>query len=318
MKVKVLYHDNCFDGACSAAVFSRFYRQAFDAQAEFTYHGLTHKPGKMFDDDVFDADIHAIVDFKYNSHENLTWWFDHHQSAFLCPEDEGHFRADHSGRKFYDPYYKSCTKFIADIAREKFNCPMPELADMIAWADLIDGAQYETAENAISLKSPATQIALVIESGRDAALLHHIITLLQDHSLAEVAGDARVQAVFQPLLERHNQAVDIIRNAGECSNGVVLFDVSEHDIEGYNKFIAYCLFPQARYSVGVSRGKLRSKVSIGYNPWNGQDRTHNLANICERYGGGGHAVVGAISYAPEDIEKARQTAREVAHELRTT
>lgn len=318
MKVKVLYHNHCFDGACSAAVFSTFHRAVVDSKAEFVYHGLTHKPGKMFEDDVFDAEEHAIVDFKYSSHENVTWWFDHHQSAFLSSDDEAHFRADASGKKFYDPNYKSCTKFIADIAREKFGCDLSRLSELVEWADLIDGAQYETAEQAVSLDYPATKLALVIESTRDQALLHHVIRLLQTETLEGAADDARVREVFTPMLERHSRAVEIIRANAHCADGVVHFDVSGHDLDGYNKFIAYWLFPRARYSVGVSRGAMRSKVSLGWNPWSGQARTHNLASICERYGGGGHAVVGAISYAPEELDRARETAREIVHELRTT
>jgi hypothetical protein len=43
---------------------------------------------------------------------------------------------------------------------------------------------------------------------------------------------------------------------------------------------------------------------------------HNLAALCERYGGGGHPVVGAISFAPEDLPRARRVAREISEELR--
>ncbi|HKY04555.1 MAG TPA: phosphoesterase, partial [Blastocatellia bacterium] len=60
----------------------------------------------------------------------------------------------------------------------------------------------------------------------------------------------------------------------------------------------------------------RSKVSVGFNPWSPKPRRHNLASICERYNGGGHAVVGAISYRPDEIERARETAEEIAAELR--
>ena len=28
MRLRILYHDNCFDGLASAAVFARFYREA--------------------------------------------------------------------------------------------------------------------------------------------------------------------------------------------------------------------------------------------------------------------------------------------------
>jgi len=33
--VRVLHHDNCFDGVASAAVFSTFYRNVVDAEASF-------------------------------------------------------------------------------------------------------------------------------------------------------------------------------------------------------------------------------------------------------------------------------------------
>jgi nanoRNase/pAp phosphatase (c-di-AMP/oligoRNAs hydrolase) len=40
--------------------------------------------------------------------------------------------------------------------------------------------------------------------------------------------------------------------------------------------------------------------------------------ICERYGGGGHARVGAISFAPNEEEKSRQAAHEIVEELRAS
>ena len=112
-KVRVLYHDNCFDGVSSAAVFSRFYMGRITPGAEVEYEGLTHKAGQLVSEDAFGDGDNAIVDFKYCASEKLTWWFDHHESAFLSPADEVHFRHDTSGQKFHDPSYKSCTKFIA-------------------------------------------------------------------------------------------------------------------------------------------------------------------------------------------------------------
>jgi hypothetical protein len=58
---------------------------------------------------LFDGDENAIVDFKYAATPKLTWWFDHHQSAFLSPEDNEHWRRDTSGQKLYDPAFRSCT-----------------------------------------------------------------------------------------------------------------------------------------------------------------------------------------------------------------
>jgi nanoRNase/pAp phosphatase (c-di-AMP/oligoRNAs hydrolase) len=43
----------------------------------------------------------------------------------------------------------------------------------------------------------------------------------------------------------------------------------------------------------------------------------NLAAICERNGGGGHARVGAISFPPDQEDKARAAAGETVAELRS-
>ena len=93
MRVRVLYHDHCFDGAASAAFFSRFIQGAFYPDAEFVFTGMAHKASQLFDPALFDGDENAIVDFKYSPDPRLTWWFDHHQSAFLSPEDAGAFPA---------------------------------------------------------------------------------------------------------------------------------------------------------------------------------------------------------------------------------
>ncbi len=86
----------------------------------FVFSGLLHRAGSLFDEKQFDGDENAIVDFKYSSSPKITWWFDHHQSAFLTPEDAAHFEQDQSNRKFYDPDFKSCTSFIATIAEQRF------------------------------------------------------------------------------------------------------------------------------------------------------------------------------------------------------
>ena len=126
MLVRILYHDHCFDGAASAAYFSRFIEDKFHPGAEFKYTGMAHKPSQFFEDSLFDGDENAIVDFKYSPSPKLTWWFDHHQSAFLTPEDASHFLATRTEKKMYDPSFKSCTNFICTMANQKWGFGAPE------------------------------------------------------------------------------------------------------------------------------------------------------------------------------------------------
>jgi nanoRNase/pAp phosphatase (c-di-AMP/oligoRNAs hydrolase) len=68
----------------------------------------------------------------------------------------------------------------------------------------------------------------------------------------------------------------------------------------------------------VSLSPVRAKVSVGSNPWSPRERTENLARLCEQYGGGGHAVVAAISFKPDALESARAAAREIAGKLQAS
>ena len=81
------------------------------------------------------------------------------------------------------------------------------------------------------------------------------------------------------------------------------------------KFIPYYVHPETTYSVAVTRGPARTKISVGSNPFSPRPRRHNIATICERYGGGGHAVVGAVSLKRDEVERAREVAHEIVAEL---
>jgi hypothetical protein len=317
MRVRVLYHDHCFDGAASAAYFSRFYKDKLRPDAEFEFTGMAHTASQLFEDSLFDGDENAIVDFKYSAHPNLTWWFDHHQSAFLSPQDAEHFLHDRSGKKMYDPTYRSCTKFIATVTRERYGYEPADLKDLVHWADIIDGAQYANAEEAVKLGAPAMQLVLVIEAAKGSGVVHKIIRLMRHHTLEEIINDAEIQELYKPLYERHVNSIDIIGRESQLDNGVLFFDLIEDGLEGYNKFIPYYLFPGSVYTVSVSKSSFRTKVSVGSNPWASQPLNHNLATICERYGGGGHPKVGAISFEIGAIEQARQAAREIVTELQS-
>lgn len=317
MRVRILYHDHCFDGAASAAFFSRFVEAKFYPAAQFCYTGLAHKASQLFEPGDFDGDVNAIVDFKYSTDPRLTWWFDHHQSAFLTPEDAGHFRNDKSGRKMYDPSFRSCTMYIATVARERFGFDAPDLAELVEWADIVDGARYSSAEEAVNLVAPAMRLTLVIEGAKGSEIVQAIIGMMKHRKLAEIAEDPQIQAVYQPLYQRHLRSIDIIGKQAQAIDGVVYFDLVGHDLEGYNKFIPYYLFPDSVYTVSVSTSSFRTKVSVGSNPWAKKPINFNLASICERYGGGGHPKVGAISFEKGAVEAARKAAGEIAAELRT-
>lgn len=322
MHMRVLFHNNCFDGACSASVFTRFHQECIGTATEWSYKGMQHKAGTQFDDMDFAGDENAIVDFKYTPTPRLTWWFDHHQSAFMTPVDRAQFEAQqadgsHSMRHFFDPNFISCTGFIASIAEQKFGWDTGPLKELIHWANIVDGAKYPSARAAVEMDEPAYKLTMVIESASDEAI-HRLIPLLTSMPLAEILKQDIVASQLEPLWQKHLHAIDVIRERAVVREGIVTFDLTDLPIEGYNKFIPYYLDPEATYTVGLTRSSFRTKISVGTNPWSPvpHDRLANIADICQKYGGGGHARVGAISFPVDKVAEARQAAAEVFDMLR--
>ncbi|HEX8908679.1 MAG TPA: DHH family phosphoesterase [Anaeromyxobacteraceae bacterium] len=317
MQLKVLHHANCFDGCASAALFSRFFAEREGRRLASTrFFPLQHAQKDPFPPGAFDGDVNACVDFRFSPSPALHWWFDHHQSAFQPASDRAAFERDGSGQKFWDPTAPSCAGFMARTLQARFGWTAPDLADLLRWADVIDAARFPDAAMPVRLEEPALRIMALLEATQDPALQVRIIEALRARPLAEIAAEPWVTAPLGPILERHFRSIETMRQLARVEGGVVEIDLSETGIQGANKFIAYDLFPDARYTVVVSRDPKRAKISVGSNPWSKIPRTHDIARICERYGGGGHPVVGAVSLDPDRILDARRVAREIAGMLR--
>jgi hypothetical protein len=318
MRLKILYHGNCFDGCASAALFARFYVEREGARLEAVrYAPLQHGQGDPFPKDAFDADVNACVDFRFSASPALHWWFDHHASAFPTPADRAAFERDVTGQKFWDPAAPSCAGFVARTLADRHGWRADDLADLVRWADVIDAARFESPAVAVRLEEPALRLMTLLEATKDPQVPTRIIEAMQRRPLAEIAAEPWVSAPLAPILERHRAAVDVVRRQARVEGGVVSVDLAGTGIESANKFIAYDLFPEAAYTVVVTRDAKRAKVSVGSNPWARPARPHDISRLCERYGGGGHPVVGAVSLGPDRLEDARRIAAEIAAALRT-
>ncbi len=301
MRVHVLHHAACFDGAASSAIFTAFYRACVNADATFVYLPKAHQAGDPFVDADFDADDSAIVDFRYSTHPRLGWFFDHHVSAFQLDGQRAHFDADVSGRRFHDATAPSCTGYIAKVGRERFGWDPAAHSELLHWAELIDTASFPTPSMPVELHEPALQLMTFVEQNRDATLAGRFIGDLLRTDLATLATEDYVRGVVDPALATHREDIELMRDRLQVERGVATYDFGDQPPRSYNKFIAYYLQPQIRYLVGITRGPDGGhKLSVGYNPWlPAEDRDHDIAALCETHGGGGHPYVGGASFGTE-------------------
>jgi hypothetical protein len=151
----------------------------------------------------------------------------------------------------------------------------------------------------------------VIEGEKDPQFVEKIVRDLTSKTLDEILESREIQKKLKPILEQHWQTVELIKERATYSRGVVRFDLTDQRVDGYNKFIPYYFYPQTTYNVALTQSPYRTKISVGSNPWSPRPRLHNIAEICEKYGGGGHAVVGAVSLPPDDLERGKKYMREI-------
>ena len=322
--VFVATHGHCFDGLCSAVMFTRLYRHRFPSDgATFAYHAAGYGPGQNgVDPKLVTGDVNAILDFRYSPLEKLDWYFDHHVSAFVTPVDRADYErralAQEAGgerRFFHDGTYTSATKLIADLGRERFGLDPAPAAELVRWADMIDSAAFPSAKMAVDRTEPVRRLMTVVENLGDDGFLARMVPRLLSQPLSEVASAPDITQAYEPLGRAHEAFVKLVEQRAKKQGIVVVVDVSDQLLDAAGKFVTYALYPESAYSILLSRSKSKCKISIGYNPWSPVPRRHNIAAICERHGGGGHPVVGAISLLASQVEEAKALVRSIAEEL---
>jgi hypothetical protein len=320
-QVVVATHGHCFDGMCSAVMFTRLLRHLHPGEdLAFTYRAQGYGPGSNgVDPAIFTGQENAILDFRFSPAPQLTWYFDHHVSAFPSPDDRKTYdeRAHESSARtmFHDGAYGSCTKLIADIGKARFGLDVSNEAELIRWADMIDTAGFPSAEMAVARSEPVLHLMTVVEQHGTDAFLQAMVPRLLEEPLETIARGKDIEEAFAPLAAQHEGYVELVKQHAVVKGDVVIVDLSSVVIDVAAKFVTYSLWPDSAYSVSLSCSPSKCKISIGYNPWSPVPRRHNIAAICERYGGGGHPVVGAISLPADQKERAQKLANEIAEEL---
>lgn len=318
MRVVVATHGHCFDGLASAAWFSRLFGALHGGEHEFVYRNCGYGAGQQrVDEAMLCGEQNALLDFRFCPSERLHWYFDHHRTGFRDDADRHAFEQAREGGRpfFFEPDYTSCTKLIADTAHVRFGIEEPSLDELVRWADTVDSARFDSPQQATDRTHPIMRLVSVVEHSGDDTLIQRLAPELLRRPLAEVAALPEVTRRYAPLGARHDRFVRRVRETAERRGRVVFVDLTAGSTELLSKFVTYSLYPESTYSVVVARLSQGAKISVGYNPWSGQPLDTDISAICARYGGGGHPVVGGISFPASRVDDARAVASQIADEL---
>lgn len=317
LKIVVATHGHCFDGLASAVLFTRLLGALDGGKRSCVYRACGYGAGQCkVESELLVGDENAVLDYRFAATPKLTWFFDHHRTAFMSEEDRAVFEHQkEGGRYFYDPDYTSCTKLISDVGWRHFAINDPLLKPLVEWADIVDSARFESAEQAISREEPVMRMVSVVEHYGDDAFITRMVPELLQKPLPEVARQKLIADRYKPLEDKHARFIERVRQNSHRMGRVVFVDLTEGVVESVSKFVTYALHPESVYSVVVGLLKGGVKISIGYNPWCGKPLDVDISAICARHGGGGHPVVGAISFKTTEVDVARELGKKIAEEL---
>lgn len=317
MRIVVATHGHCFDGLASATLFTFLARSVESKQANFTYRACAYGPNQQQPSSaLFDGDQNALLDFQFHALGSLTWYFDHHATAFATPTAHRAFEANvASGRYHCDPTAGSCATVLGRVITEQYGLNLGHLEPLVALANRVDTADFASASEAIDRSTPFARLVALVERHGDDEFLARWVPRLLENPVEEVAADAATAEEFSRIEREHSAFIEHVRSRATVQGSVVYADLTDRVHANFAKFVTYALYPKSTYSVVLGRIPGATRLAVGYNPWSGQARRHNLGTLCQAHGGGGHSVVGGVAFPDSAIERAREVAMTFVHAL---
>ena len=138
-----------------------------------------------------------------------------------------------------------------------------------------------------------------------------VIELLREEALENMLNDSEVKRRCRQILDEQEQLRKILLQRTTLKGNVIYADLRGIEkIPDGNRFLVFTLFPEGNIQVKVADDTQRpntTAISVGYNIFNPTSQV-NVGELLQRYGGGGHKVVGS-SRVPND--KAEQAIKDI-------
>jgi len=300
-ELTVYLHFPCFDGLVSAVLSSEYLRRKrgwnLGALVPVGYAERDTWASRRLQKPA------AVVDYLY--HADADFWADHHQTTFLTPESKVHFKNRKSAQLFYDPSALSCASVIWRNTYHSIR--NPRFRDMVKWADRIDGAKYQSIEEAVLGGAPALRISFSLLRDPSPEYCRYLFESLRSKSLDEVADSREVvQRYTSVRREIESGQRKFKRSARLERDGIVVFNVDDSKSGVVSRYAPYFEYPDALYSVGILNSEKGAKITAMRNPWR-HFKSVPLGQIFRSYGGGGHQRVASVLVNSREAEHTLQS-----------
>ena len=297
-----------FDGLVCGALVTKFepIESYLFVEPKFMQDGMV---------EVRKGDIIANLPF----HPNCTLWFDHHITNTtphfdrpIMPGKGGFRLAPSAARVVYEYYTELSNKLDEPKAPTRLTfLNTARMTYLLEETDKIDAGKL-TREDVLN---PQGYVLISMTTdGRNAGdepYWLRVIELLRDETLDNTLNDPEVKRRCQQIVDQQEQLRALLWQRATLKGNVIYVDLRGMDtVPDGNRFLIFTLFPQGNIQVKVANDPQRTNtmaISVGYNIFNPTSKV-NVGELLQKYGGGGHRVVGSCR-VPDD--KAEQAIREI-------
>jgi hypothetical protein len=230
-------------------------------------------------------------------HPEAALWIDHHATTFSTEAVRQSFHPDPF--HVFAPDAASCPGVIVNLPWFEGG---DHWADYVRWADVIDGAAYESPAQANDLTNPHLLLSHIIAEPLESDALATIVRAVSLVSASEVLDLPDLQATRARVLQDDSRIREYLSKRLKAQGQVVILDQSDLFIP-YRRYLAYECYPKTRYGIGLYRSDNAIIVSVGENPWNKPGPIH-LGQLCQEFGGGGRRATAGVPMSSRETASA--------------
>ncbi len=272
-----------FDGIVCAALLSDVLNE--DVPIEWAEPNAVQN-GRV---EIKEGDI--IANLAYN--DNCLQWFDHHLSNQIDKKFNGSFRIA-----------PSAARVVYDFYKDQFNRNFREL---VKAADKIDAARLSLDEVFHPENYPyiALDMTIVPHKMEDEPYWNRLVFMLLNSNISEILKDQEVSARIEASVKANREFMKHLQQHSYKEKNVIVTDFrSLKKAPSGNRFLVFCLFPEANVHVKIryhDREPDKVIVSVGHSILNRTCKV-NSGKLCARFSGGGHKGAGSCSFPSSQAE----------------
>ncbi len=245
-------------------------------------------------------------------HPNCSLWFDHHITNkapgfgenSIVP-GKGAFRLAPSAARVVYEYYVAVEGAWKRDALKILNSD--RFKYLLQETDRVDAALL--APEDVLHPRGYVLISMTIDGVRpqDEPYWIRLIELLRDVPVEEILKDPDVKRRCQEVLDSQERLKQILLQRTTIKGNVIFVDLrGVKDLPEGNRFLVYTLFPKGNISLKITEDSQRpntTAISVGYNIFNTTSKV-NVGALLEKFGGGGHRVVGSCRVPNNEADEA--------------